>query len=100
MAEVCAECYWLIGYSQEKAGKLYWAFDTNPMPFDYNPNPQTIGVYLDYEAREVSFYNTNGPNAPIRLYTFHTAFCGTPVYPVFDPCWHNKGGNTQPLKSL
>ncbi|XP_030403675.1 tripartite motif-containing protein 72-like [Gopherus evgoodei] len=99
--EVCTEGYWLIGYDQRKAGKPYWAFDTNPMAFDCSLHPETIGVYLDYTDREVTFYNADDPSNLIPLYSFyHAAFNDTRVYPVFDPCWHNNGSNTQPLKIL
>ncbi|KAM9149680.1 tripartite motif-containing protein 72-like [Pangshura tecta] len=98
--EVCTEGYWLIGYNQQKAGKPYWIFDTNPWPLDICPHPETIGVYLDYTDGEVSFYNANHPNTLTHIHTFHTSFDNKPVYPVFDPCWHDKGGNTQPLKIL
>ncbi|CAM2114921.1 unnamed protein product [Caretta caretta] len=96
--EVCAEGYWLIGYNKEKTGKPYWAFDTNPMPFDCSSHPETIGVYLDYTGGEVTFYN---PDNLIPLYSFYNAaFKDAPVYPFFDPCWHDNGGNAQPLKIL
>nr|XP_008175402.1 uncharacterized protein LOC101938988 isoform X1 [Chrysemys picta bellii] len=99
--EVCAEGYWLIGYNQEKLEKPYWAFDTNPMPFRCNSRPQIIRVYLDYAGGEVTFYNADDPSNLIPLYTFYNAdFRSAPVYPVFDPCWHDNGGNTQPLKIL
>ncbi|XP_037757391.1 tripartite motif-containing protein 72-like isoform X2 [Chelonia mydas] len=99
--EVCAEGYWLIGYNKEKAGKPYWAFDTNQMPFDCSPHPETIGVYLDYMAGEVTFYNPDDPDNLIPLYSFYNAaFKNAPVYPFFDPCWHDNGGNAQPLKIL
>ncbi|CAM4562157.1 unnamed protein product, partial [Lepidochelys olivacea] len=99
--EVCAEGYWLIGYNQEKAGKPYWAFDTNPMPFDCSPHPETIRVCLDYTGGEVTFYNADNPGNLVPLYSFYNAaFKNAPVYPIFDTCWHDNGGNAQPLKIL
>lgn len=44
----------------------------------------------------MTFYNADDPCDLIPLYSFSNA----PVYPVFDPCWHDNGGNTQPLKIL
>ncbi|XP_039390252.1 tripartite motif-containing protein 72-like [Mauremys reevesii] len=99
--EVCTEGYWLIGYNQQKAGKPYKAFDTNPMAFECSPHPETIGVYLDYKGKEVTFYNADDPCDLIPLYSFYNAaFNDAPVYPFFDPCWHDNGGNTQTLKIL
>lgn len=99
--EVCAEGYWLIGYDAQKAGKKYWAFDTHPMPFSCSHQPETIRVCLDYEAGEVSFSGADDPDNLIPLYSFyHAEFQGISVYPLFDPCWHDKGGNTDPLKIL
>ncbi|CAM4678516.1 tripartite motif-containing protein 72-like [Lepidochelys kempii] len=99
--EVFAEGYWLIGYNKEKAGKPYWAFDTNQMPFDCSPHPETIGVYLDCTSGEVTFYNPDDPDNLVPLYSFYNAaFKNAPVYPIFDPCWHDNGGNAQPLKIL
>ncbi|XP_043373043.1 tripartite motif-containing protein 72-like [Dermochelys coriacea] len=99
--EVCADGYWLIGYNQEKPEKPYWAFDTNPMPFDCSPHAETIGVYLDYTGGEVTFYNTNDSDNLIPLYSFYNAaFKNAPVFPIFDPCLHDKGANTESLKIL
>ncbi|KAG6922388.1 tripartite motif containing 72, E3 ubiquitin protein ligase L homeolog, partial [Chelydra serpentina] len=98
---ICAEGYWLIGYNQEKPEKPYWAFDTNPMPFDCNPPAQAIGVYLNYTDGGVTFSNTDDPRKLKPLYTFYNAaFDDAPVYPIFDPCFHDNKGNTQPLKIL
>ncbi|XP_030403645.1 tripartite motif-containing protein 72-like [Gopherus evgoodei] len=98
--KVCTEGYWLIGYHQQKAGKKYWIFDTNPWSLDIHPHPETIGVHLNYTDGVVSFYNADHPNTLTHIHTFHTSFDNTPVYPIFDPCWHDKGGNTQSLKTL
>ncbi|XP_039390281.1 tripartite motif-containing protein 72-like [Mauremys reevesii] len=98
-SKVCTAGYWMIGYDQQKAGKKYWIFDTNPWPLDISPQPEKIGVYLDWEDGEVSFYNADHPNTLTHIYTFHTTF-DKPVYPVFEPCWHDNGANTEPLKIL
>ncbi|KAG6922391.1 tripartite motif-containing protein 72-like, partial [Chelydra serpentina] len=72
--KVCAKGYWLIGYDQQKAGKKYWIFDTHPWPLDIHPHPETIGVYLDCEDGEVSFYNADRPDTLTHIHTFHTSF--------------------------
>ncbi|CAM4683693.1 unnamed protein product [Lepidochelys kempii] len=71
------------------------------MPFDCSPHPETIRVCLDYTGGEVTFYNADNPGNLVPLYSFYNAaFKNAPVYPIFDPCWHDNGGNAQPLKIL
>lgn len=55
--------------------------------------PQKIGVFLDYDRGQVSFYNVE---AKLHIYTFHSTFSDT-TYPFFCPCSNKSGKNEAPL---
>ncbi|XP_023692202.1 E3 ubiquitin-protein ligase TRIM39 [Paramormyrops kingsleyae] len=55
--------------------------------------PQKIGVFLDYDRGQVSFYNVE---AKLHIYTFHGTFSDT-IYPFFCPCSNKSGKNEAPL---
>ncbi|TRY55748.1 hypothetical protein DNTS_016170 [Danionella cerebrum] len=51
--------------------------------------PQKLGVFLDYEAGQVSFYDVKSHT---HLYTFSDSFTES-VYPIFSPCINKDGKN-------
>lgn len=51
--------------------------------------PQKLGIFLDYEAGQVSFYDVK---THTHLYTFMDAFTES-VYPIFSPCLNQDGKN-------
>ncbi|XP_056318464.1 bloodthirsty-related gene family, member 12 [Danio aesculapii] len=51
--------------------------------------PQKLGIFLDYEAGQVSFYDVK---THTHLYTFIDAFTES-VYPIFSPCLNQDGKN-------
>ncbi|XP_043925535.1 zinc-binding protein A33-like [Protopterus annectens] len=57
-------------------------------------NPRKIGVFLDYEAGRVSFYDTDGG---CHLFTFYDTFSGR-LYPFFSTCFSDGGRNSEPLR--
>ncbi|XP_064199841.1 E3 ubiquitin-protein ligase TRIM39-like [Anguilla rostrata] len=58
-----------------------------------HPVPQTIGVFLDYERGQVSFYNVD---TKTHIHTFTDTFSKT-IYPFFSPCGNKSGRNEAPL---
>ncbi|XP_075054291.1 E3 ubiquitin-protein ligase TRIM50 [Mixophyes fleayi] len=84
---------WLIGL---KEGRFYEAFTSPSVSLPINSRPQHIGIFLNYEKGELTFYNSDNPEELIHLYTFHAEFQGK-LYPVLDVCWQERGTNRQPL---
>ncbi|XP_043352731.1 butyrophilin subfamily 1 member A1-like isoform X4 [Dermochelys coriacea] len=87
--------YWAVGLV---AGR-YEAGTDPPTPLPVSVRPGRVGIFLDYEAGEVSFYNvTDGSH----LFTFTGTFSGT-LRPCFCP-WYGAapliiapaGGNLGP----
>ncbi|CAM5158410.1 unnamed protein product [Eretmochelys imbricata] len=116
-------CYWEVGVgdkagwelgvcreSVSRKGKVtaspedgYWVMllrkggyevSTSPWtPLPRSVRPGRVGIFLDYEAGEVSFYNvTDGSH----LFTFTDTFSGT-LRPYFHPGLHAAGENMAPL---
>ncbi|XP_048470344.1 nuclear factor 7, brain-like [Rhincodon typus] len=75
----------------EKKSKHYVAHSVPRVVIFSRFKPRKIGVYLDYEAGQVSFYNADKMTL---MYTFKDSFTET-LYPVFSP-----GVNFTPLRIL
>ncbi|XP_068611899.1 bloodthirsty-related gene family, member 12 [Brachionichthys hirsutus] len=79
-------CLWL------KNGEVK-ALAASRLPLMLPSQPVKVGVFLDYEAGQVSFYDAK---ARLHLYTFGNAF-NESLYPIFSPCLAQEGKNSSPL---
>ncbi|XP_024143977.1 E3 ubiquitin-protein ligase TRIM39 [Oryzias melastigma] len=74
--------------------KSKYAFRTEPSTnVDLNLRPHKIGIFVDYEKGQVSFYNVD---AKVHIYTFNDIFTEN-IYPFFSPCTNKGGKNDMPL---
>ncbi|XP_048375752.1 zinc-binding protein A33-like [Stegostoma tigrinum] len=81
---------WIFGM---KNGSEYWASTANPTRVPINAKPKKVGVYLDYEGGQLSFYNAVNMTT---LFTFTDSFSGK-IYPYFSPGSYDDRKNTDPL---
>ncbi|XP_066579327.1 E3 ubiquitin-protein ligase TRIM39 [Amia ocellicauda] len=71
-----------------------YTFRTDPpTPLDLAEKPRKVGVYVDYEEGQVSFYNVE---AGAHIYTFTDTFTEK-LLPYFSPCTNEDGNNSAPL---
>lgn len=85
-----ANGYWLLSLRD----KHEYAFRTNPpMPIYLNTKPQKVGIFIDYEKGQVSFYNAD----TMALIFTHVCFFTETLYPCFSPCTNKSGQNEAPL---
>lgn len=109
--------YWLIGLSYGSAtgdpdselyngdfnsafcyiyhgnGKYLICQNSNEKPLVVRKNIQKLGVWVDIQKGNVSFYD--GETLAL-LHSFCVEFSG-PVYPILNPCIDINGQNSQPL---
>ncbi|XP_048346551.1 E3 ubiquitin-protein ligase TRIM39-like [Sphaerodactylus townsendi] len=70
-------------------GDRYKVLISQPTLLSLGMKPTRVGVFLDYEEGEVSFYNVTEKT---HIYTYIGTFY-TPLRPFFSPCRHWKGEN-------
>ncbi|XP_043941944.1 zinc-binding protein A33-like isoform X3 [Protopterus annectens] len=73
---------------------VYKAMDSFPHVLSLPRKPQKIGVYLDYEGGQISFYDAGDMS---HLYTFNDTFTDT-LYLYLNPCDNEFAPNLAPLK--
>ncbi|KAK7910019.1 hypothetical protein WMY93_014703 [Mugilogobius chulae] len=85
-----ANGYWFLSLRDKKS----LAFRTQPSTdVDLTLHPHKIGIFVDYDNGQVSFYNVD---AKILIYTFNDWFEDS-IYPFFSPCTNKNGKNEAPL---
>ncbi|XP_047584202.1 erythroid membrane-associated protein [Lutra lutra] len=85
-----ANGHWLVRQSSEKE---YEALTSPQTTLRLKEPPRCVGIFLDYEAGIISFYNVTSRS---HIFTFTHTFSG-PLRPFFEPCLHDGGKNTAPL---
>ncbi|XP_038276396.1 E3 ubiquitin-protein ligase TRIM69 [Dermochelys coriacea] len=83
--------YWLIRLRNRNKFK---ALDIPAKGLTLSTSLSRIGVYLDYEGGQVSFYDANKMS---HIYTFMDTFTEK-LYPYFCPCLNDSSENSEPLK--
>ncbi|XP_039358166.1 butyrophilin subfamily 1 member A1-like isoform X2 [Mauremys reevesii] len=105
--EVGDKTEWDLGVCRESVSRKgwngYWAVWlrdgeyqalTSPLtPLPVSVRPNRVGIFLDYEAGEVSFYNVTDRS---HLFTFTDTFSGK-LRPYFCPGYNTWGTNSAPL---
>uniref|UniRef100_A0A8C2L645 Uncharacterized protein n=1 Tax=Cyprinus carpio TaxID=7962 RepID=A0A8C2L645_CYPCA len=80
-------------YTYHGNGKYLICQDSNEKPLAVRKTIQKLGVRVDIQKGNVSFYD--GDTLAL-LHSFCVEFSG-PVYPIFNPCIDINGQNSQPL---
>ncbi|XP_039358198.1 E3 ubiquitin-protein ligase TRIM39-like isoform X2 [Mauremys reevesii] len=100
---VCRESVSRNGQVTYTPGNGYWvvwlrdggykALTSPLIPLPMSVRPSRVGIFLDYEAGEVSFYNVTDRS---HLFTFTGTF-SRKLRPFFCPCLNAGGTNAAPL---
>ncbi|XP_036710395.1 erythroid membrane-associated protein [Balaenoptera musculus] len=85
-----ANGHWLL---RQNRGNEYEALTSPQTSFRLKEPPRCVGIFLDYEAGVISFYNVTDQS---HIFTFTHSFSG-PLRPFFEPCLHDGGKNMAPL---
>lgn len=83
--------YWSLGMRQDKS---YWALSSTPICVPLVEKPQRVGVYVDLECGQVSFYNVDSAS---HIYSFTGCSFNQRLFPYFNPRHNHRGVNSAPL---
>ncbi|XP_040914028.1 zinc finger protein RFP-like [Toxotes jaculatrix] len=83
--------YWALGMRKDKS---YWALSNTPICVPLVEKPQRVGVYVDLEWGQVSFYNVDSAS---HIYSFTGYSFSERLFPYFNPRRNHGGINSAPL---
>ncbi|XP_056224229.1 uncharacterized protein LOC130163832 [Seriola aureovittata] len=83
--------FWTVGL---RNGDEYKAIASPSVNLSLNQRPQKVGVFVNYEEGQVSFYDVEAADL---LYSFTGCSFTEKLYPFFSPCTNEKGRNSAPL---
>ncbi|XP_045076422.1 E3 ubiquitin-protein ligase TRIM21-like [Coregonus clupeaformis] len=77
-----------------KGENKYEVKETPPIPLSLSQKPQKVGVFVDYEKGQISFYDVENRS---HIYSFTGCTFTEKLYPYLNPCDNSEGPNTAPL---
>uniref|UniRef100_A0A674F248 E3 ubiquitin-protein ligase TRIM39-like n=1 Tax=Salmo trutta TaxID=8032 RepID=A0A674F248_SALTR len=83
--------YWTVWL---RNGEQYTALSSPTVPLSLREKPQKVGVFVDYEEGQVSFYDVE---ARSHIYSFTGCTFTEKLYPYFSPNVNDGGENSAPL---
>lgn len=83
--------YWALGLRKDKG---CWALSSPPICVPLVEMPQRVGVYVDLEWGQVSFYNVETAS---HIYSFTGCSFSERLFPYFNPRRNHGGINSAPL---
>lgn len=83
--------YWALGM---RGGQSYWALSSTPVSLPLVKELQRVGIYVDMECGQVSFYNVDVASL---IYTFSGYSFGQRLFPYLNPRRNQSGTNSAPL---
>ncbi|KAJ3582399.1 hypothetical protein NHX12_000654 [Muraenolepis orangiensis] len=81
---------WILYFLKDKLG----FFDNPDVRLPVRAELQKVGVFVDYDAGLVSFYDVE---ARAHIYSATGCTFSEPLYPILCPCLHDGGRNSTPL---
>ncbi|XP_062338857.1 E3 ubiquitin-protein ligase TRIM39-like [Osmerus eperlanus] len=75
-------------------GSEYMALTDTPVLLSLKQKPQKVGVFVDYEDGQVSFYDVE---ATFHIYSYTGCTFTEKLYPYLSPCLNDEGTNSAPL---
>ncbi|XP_029969401.1 uncharacterized protein LOC115404271 [Salarias fasciatus] len=83
--------YWTIWLRNKNE---YEAIDEPSVPLSVKSHIEKVGVFVDYDGGQVSFYNADTGDL---LYAFTSCSFSEKLFPYFSPCTSEGGKNSAPL---